>query len=67
MLVKLIWCARTHRSGGQPVKVISVTIGEARVRLHKTRFQLILPVQPQKPPNFKVAIEWKILKIVLNT
>ena len=39
-----MWSARTHRSGWQPVKVISVTIGEARVRLHKTRFQLILPV-----------------------
>ena len=58
MLVKLIWCARTQRSGRQPVKVISVTIGEARVRLHKTRFQLILTVPNQNPPKFKVVIKW---------
>ena len=52
-----MWGARTHRSGRQPVKGISFTIGEARVRLHKTRFQLILPVPNQKPPNVKVVIE----------
>ena len=26
--------------------------------VHKTRFQLILPVQSQNPQNFKVVIEW---------
>ena len=26
--------------------------------LYMTRFQLILPFPNQKPPNFKVAIEW---------
>ena len=31
-----------------------------------TRFQLILPVQSQKPPNFKVVID-RVAKMVLNT
>ena len=30
------------------------------ITLHlETRFQLILPVDSQKPPNFKVVIEWQ--------
>ena len=28
------------------------------IKSNTTRFQLILPVPKQKPPNFKVVIEW---------
>ena len=33
-------------------------ISHCLIFCHQTRFQLILPVQSQKPPNFKVVIEW---------
>ena len=37
-----------------PLKTHSVVFDT----FHKTRFQLILPVDSQKPPKFKVVIHW---------